>query len=447
MLWRHLCLVRAWSAAGLLTCSMLGTAALAEPDTPAPRGETETVDVLAAQKSGDLTLDVRGSGQDRVRMTLQNTSAKRLNVVLPPGLVASSLAAQRGGGGGGFQSMGVGAVTNRQGSFGRFAAPPGSESGFQSVPVAGEPDTQTVTVPAGQKVELTIPAVCLNYGMPTPTYRDRFHLVDVNEYTPDPRIRKALRSLAETGTSQGVAQAVMWRVCNNVPFELMVEQASKVINVSEVALAARFVEAVDLANGEEVVDPRYLTESRVFVHVQGEGALAKDAQRLSDELAGLRVLGLPVRVINPQELKEVTSAPALFLNVTLTDGRTGETQGRVNLTRASAEGQWLPLGKTTFTEGSSPSVLDGRGLAKALDHAVAAAFVSVKPVKRGVGSTTLKVENRLPFTLANVIVKAGNSSGAPAVPFNGLGVGPGRSAQASIQAPGAVVERVELNGL
>src|SRR3954452_9143513 len=102
MLWRHLCLVRAWSAAGLLTCSMLGTAALAEPEIPAPQGETETVDVLAAQKSGDLTLDVRGSGQDRVRMALQNTSAKRLNVVLPPGLVASSLTAQRGGGGGGF---------------------------------------------------------------------------------------------------------------------------------------------------------------------------------------------------------------------------------------------------------------------------------------------------------------------------------------------------------
>jgi len=446
MLWRHLCLVRAWSAAGLLTCSMLGTAALAEPEIPAPQGETETVDVLAAQKSGDLTLDVRGSGQDRVRMALQNTSAKRLNVVLPPGLVASSLTAQRGGGGGGFQSMGVGAVKNRLGSFGRFRGQ-GADSGFQSVPVADESAEQTVTVPAGQKVELTIPAVCLNYGMPTPTYRDRFHLVDVNEYTPDPRIRKALRSLAETGTSQGVAQAVMWRVCNNIPFEMMMAQESKVINVSEVALASRFLEALDMANGEDVIDPKYVSESRVFVHVRGDGDLAKDAQRLSDELAGLLVLGLPVRVVDPRELPELKSAPALFLNVTLTDGRTGETLAKVNVTHAATAGQWVPLGKTSFTEGSSPSVLDGRGLARALDHAVSTAFVTVKPAKRGVGSTTLKVENRLPFTLANVIVKAGNSSGAPTVPFLGLGVGPGRSALAPIQAPGAVMERVELNGL
>ena len=46
-------------------------------------------------------------------MTIKNTSAERLNVVLPPGLVASSAVGQAGGGGGGggggFQSMGLGA--------------------------------------------------------------------------------------------------------------------------------------------------------------------------------------------------------------------------------------------------------------------------------------------------------------------------------------------------
>ena len=36
MLWRHLCLVRAFSAAGLLTCSMLGASAAGEPAEPLP---------------------------------------------------------------------------------------------------------------------------------------------------------------------------------------------------------------------------------------------------------------------------------------------------------------------------------------------------------------------------------------------------------------------------
>src|SRR4051794_2714104 len=135
MLWRHLCLARAWSAAGLLTCSMLAAPAMlrAEPQEPAPTAApaTETVRVLDARHAGDVALEVRGQGQDKVRISLRNTSAKRLNVVLPPGLVASSATGQRGAG---FQSMGLGTPNNRPGSFGQFRGLNGGESGFQSIP-------------------------------------------------------------------------------------------------------------------------------------------------------------------------------------------------------------------------------------------------------------------------------------------------------------------------
>src|SRR5438270_11125535 len=129
---RHLWLVRAITASGLLTCSMLGASAAGEPQEPIPGADAqaETVKVLEAEKAGTLAVEVRGQGQDRVRVSLKNTSARRLNVVLPPGLVASSSVGQGAGGGGGapgggagggFQSMGLGAVTNRSGGFGQFA--------------------------------------------------------------------------------------------------------------------------------------------------------------------------------------------------------------------------------------------------------------------------------------------------------------------------------------
>ena len=73
--------------------------------------------------------------------------------------------------------------------------------------------------------------------------------------------------------------------------------------------------------------------------------------------------------------------------------------------------------------------------------------MSVKPARRSVGSTTLRVDNHLPFTLAHLTLRAGNSPGAPTVPFPGIGIGPGRSALVPIQAAMAVVENVELNGL
>ncbi|MDR3636815.1 MAG: hypothetical protein P4L84_23625 [Isosphaeraceae bacterium] len=449
MLWRHLCLVRAWSAAGLLTCSLslLGSTAWGEPEEAPPQDRTETVKVLDARKAGDLTVDVRGHGQDKVRMTLRNTSAKRLNVLLPPGLVASNFAAQAGGrGGGGFQSMGLGTPTNRPGAFGQFRD--GADSaGFHSIPATAGPDMNAVTIPAGTTVELSLPAVCLNFGLPTPTIRDKFHLMDVDDYSADVRVRKALRGLADLGTSHGVAQATMWNVCNSVPFDVMAAQAGKTINPREVELAARFVQAVDSSGATDRVDPAYLTEGRVFVTLQTDGASAKDAERIGADLDGKHVLGLPVRVAERGELPRALG-PAVHLIVSLAGNQAGETRGRVTVTRAHlGEGVWEPLGKTTFADGSNLSVLDGAGLARALDHAMAVAFVSVKPLKKGAGSTTLRIDNKLPFTLANVVVRAGDSAGAPIVPLKGLGVGPARGTTAAIEAPTATVERVEINGL
>jgi hypothetical protein len=447
MLWRHLCLVRAWSAAGLLTCSMFAAPALAEPDDPRPSAEavTETVRVLDAKRVGDLKLELRGHGQDRVRVTLRNTSAKRLNVVLPPGLVAASATGQ-GRAGGGFQSMGLGSVGNQAGAFGQFrVAGTATEAGFQSVPAVDSSAEKAVTVPAGKSIDLTIPAVCLNYGLPTPTIRDRFELMDVDEYTPDIRARKALRTLATTGTSHGVAQAAAWHVFNGVPFEVMPGQSSKFVNPHEAALAARFVEALDASGAPDLVDAAYMNEGRIFVQVEGEAALAADARRLGGAFEGLHVLGLPVRVVSPDEMPE-TLAPALLIKVTLTGSQPGETRGRLNVARATRSEGWVPLGKTTFTEGSSLSVLDGPSLARAVDRSLAASFVEVKTVKKGPNSTTLKVENHLPFSLATVIVRSSGSSSAALVPYRGIGVGPARSAQVSIQASGGKVERVELNG-
>jgi hypothetical protein len=270
--------------------------------------------------------------------------------------------------------------------------------------------------------------------------------MDVEQYSNDPRVRKALRSLATLGTTQPVAQAAMWRVCNGVPFEVMAAKHSKAMNVHEIALASRFVEALDASGSSELVDPAYLTEARLFVQIQGEGPLADEAKRLGDGLDGLRLMGLPIRVVDADEVHKA-STPAMLLRVTLTGSAAGETRGRVVAMHSATTGKWQALGKTAFVEGSSASVIDASALAKALDRAVASQFVSARPIRRAKGSTVLKVENRLPFTLANVMVKAGESSGAPIVTIEGLGIGPARSATAPIQAATGVIERVELNGL
>jgi hypothetical protein len=467
MLLRHLRLVRAYLAAGLLSGLMFLGLSIATAQTPGPAPAltptsaavdsepsaapiaiaSETVDLLQARQAGDLSVVARGQGPDRVRLTIRNASPRRLNVIVPPGLVAASKVGQPPGGGrGGLQSIGLGTVTNRQGAFGEFrvAAAP---AGLQSIPATGEAPSRSVAVPVGESIELTIPGVCLNFGLPAPSPRDSLTLMDIDTYSTDPRVRTALRSLATLGTSQGVAQAVMWRVCNDVPFETMAEQASKVINLHEIALASRFLDILDGPDSSELIDASALAQSRVFVQVQGQGPLAREAKRLAGQLDTLSVLGLPLQVQLAEDLPNA-SAPALFLRVILSEAKTGETRGLIVVSTCAEPNAWQPLGRVAFRDNSSVSVLDGATLVKAIDRAIAGAFVTVKPARRTLGSTTLKVENRLPFTVSNLVVKAGSSSGSPSVPFQGIGVGPARTMLLPIQAATAsLVEHVDLNGL
>ena len=323
MFWRHLCLVRAGLAAGLLSgFTVLGrrcasdqgeprAAADSEPSSRPVAMATETVNLLAASKAGDLDVTARGHGQERVQLSIHNRSSRRLNVVVPPGLVAASSVGQPGGGGrgggGGMQSMGLGSAVNREGAFGEFRGT-GGPDGLQSIAATEEARSRQVAVPVGETIELLIPAVCLNFGKPTPTPRDTFTLMDVEEYSQNPRVRMALRSLATYGTSLGVAQAVMWRVCNDLTFEAMVEQAGKVMNTHEIALAARFVEALDASSTGNLVDPSALASGRIFVQIRGAGSLSNEAKRLTGQLDGLRLLGLPLQITESEELP-AASAP------------------------------------------------------------------------------------------------------------------------------------------
>jgi len=457
-------LARACLASGLFVGLMLVGGSIAagqtkdttpsapEPSAPPVEVTTATVDLLEASRAGDLNVVARGQGQERVHLALHNRSTRRLNVVIPPGLVAASALGQGAGGGaggrgGGFQSMGLGSVANREGAFGEFRGTDPPAAGLQSIAATDEALSRHVAVPVGETIELSIPAVCLNYGVQTPSPRDTFKLMDVADYSTNPRVRKALRSLATFGTSQGVAQAVMWHVCNDLSFEEMALQAGKVMNPQQVALAARFVAELDASGSGELVDPAQLTHDRIFVQVLGEGRLGVEARRLSREIDGLRLLGMPIHLVDSDHLP-ATGAPALYLRVVLTASQTGETSGRIMVSSCSEPNAWLPLGKAAFRDASSVSVLTGAALAKAVDRAVASTFVTVKPARRAMGSTTLRVENRLPFTVTALTVKAGTSSGSPPVPFQGVGVGPNRSVLLPIQAATAsLVERVGANGL
>ena len=398
----------------------------------------DTVSLLDAQRSGELNVVARGHGQSQVKFSITNKSARRLNVVVPPGLVAASAVSQ------GFQSMGLGGLSNQPGRFGQFATT-NAGTGFRSLPTADS--TSGLAISEGQTVELLIPSVCLNFGIATPTAKDVFVLKDVTEYTSDPRAVKALRSLASLGTSQGVAQAVAWNVFNGMSFERIAKEGREYVNIGEVSLAARFVDALDMSGTQEIVDPAYFREGRILVRTQGESSMGKVAARVGGELQGQCLMGLPVQVVDELSAEHARPASLLVDTVIIGGDRENQTRIRANLRYHTATGGWTKLNPIDLTVPSAPGELSGPALATALDRAIASALVTTTPARRGNGTTTFKVSNRLPFTIETVVLNTSRGENPPRVSLDGIGIGPGRSAMANIPAAIGLVERVELNGL
>jgi hypothetical protein len=445
MLRRAHTLVRACAAAGLVALTTISGGARAQGPAdrvPGRDAEVTTVSVLQAQADGRLAVDARGAGDSLVRLALRNQGESRLNVVLPPGLVAAAASGQ--GAGGGFQSMGLGVPTRTPGAFGAFAGA-GAPEGFRAMPAEAAP--RGIAIAPGETAEVTIPAVCLNFGLPTPTPKDSFRLVDVADYTTDARAQRALRSVTTLGTSQKVAQAVAWHTFNGMTFPQLAGRAGKVLNRQELALAARFSELLDREGTGTLVNADSLRQGRVFVVVAGEGRAAEVSDRLARELAAQSLLGLPVEVVAEAPSADVT-APSLLLTVTVAEtAGTPEPTGRVAVGSRSAGGEWIPVGTAPLAFDGTLSELDGARLAAAIDRGVAGTFVTARPVKRTAGATAFRLENRLPFTVAAAAVRPREDRTAAPVSLDALGLGPARATVATLPAGTAVVERITLNGL
>jgi hypothetical protein len=412
-------------ALALALLGLVSGAALRAADDLRARGRAgvapaDSISILDAERSGLLDLMIRGQGASNVRMVMTNRTDQRLRIVLPPGLVAAPTVGQ--GQGMGFRSIG---------------------------PRPENPQIGAIMhVSPGQTLDLNIPTVCLNFGLTTPTPEFQFRLVDVSEWTPDPRAQKALRSVSVLGASYGVAQAVAWHVFNNLSFAQMAKQAQQYVNTQEISVAARFMEALDASGSQELVDPAYFQNGRVLVRVRGETGLVANADRLQKALEGRKLFGLPVQVVDDVDAR--SSRPSsLWVDVMLTPdtAHKDRTQAVATVKHNSAIGGWTRLGNVPISLDAAPDKVGGDDLASAIDKAVAASFVKVLPAGKGRGVSNFRVVNKLPLSVDTVVLRTSRAADAPEVTLDALAIGPNRSGMTSVQAAVGVLERIEFNGL
>src|SRR4030088_3049651 len=65
------------------------TAPVRNENSSADEELNSSVDLLAAVRNGDVSVDAEGSGDGRMTLSVTNKTKRKLRVVLPPGLIAS----------------------------------------------------------------------------------------------------------------------------------------------------------------------------------------------------------------------------------------------------------------------------------------------------------------------------------------------------------------------
>ena len=342
------------------------------------------------------------------------------------------------GGGGMGGGMGGGGMGGGMGGGGMGGGMMGGMGGMRSVAEAGPPQA---VIRAGQSRRLLTRLVSLeapqaDARVAMPPKGERLKLMGVAQGSDDPRVRAALTGLAAEHAPANLAQLVMWRVADKLPWET-IAQSAPWANEHELALARRFVARLD-ADAKGSGD-----ETALHVAVTGPGA-----EVLAATLADQVMLGLKARAGVPER----PEGPALACRVHLAPGARGDATVTV-LASDSAGSAWEPQGKFTLPVARDEAgKLKPAAVADALAEGVLNRLVRVQVTRatrepaRGKLAYRVRIDNDSPLLLHGLAV-AGAGKKAPegvALGMMNLSVAPRRATNLAVTAE--MVDRLGLKG-
>ena len=236
MLWRHLCLVRAGLAAGLVSgLTFMGASTATAQTTTAgcdrsasPRRAGRlwrprpSILTPASQGRRSRQSSLAGQGHGTCSSVDSEPVDPPVECYRAAGTWSPASATGQPGGGGG-----AGACRAWVWAPQPIAMEPSATFRARAPPTAcGRSGPPTNPAHArcrsgGRDDRLDLPAVCLNYGLADPYSSRYFHARwQVEEYSSEPARSQGFAEPGNLWTpSLGVAQSVMWRVCNDLPFE------------------------------------------------------------------------------------------------------------------------------------------------------------------------------------------------------------------------------------
>jgi len=188
-----------------------------DPDAP-------KVELFSGIESRSLDVTMRPKNEFGGNVFIRNATDKPITVLLPDAIVGIHVHPQFGGGGaaggagGGFGGQGAGGLGGGQnqavggglgggaGGGGGFGGQQGGGGGFFSIPPA-----ETVRIP--------FQSVCLEHGKHSPTARNTYRVVPIEQYSDKPELKALCIAVGSGQVDRAVAQAAVWHVSNEMTWE------------------------------------------------------------------------------------------------------------------------------------------------------------------------------------------------------------------------------------
>jgi hypothetical protein len=334
-----------------------------------------------------------------------------------------------GGAGGGQGGLGGGGLGG--GGFG---------GGFRSVAPAAQP---SALVKPGQTRHLPTPLVSLSgpsvegdFSMPRTG--EPLEILDIDAVAgATPRLRAAVKRLAEEKAPQTVAQLVLWNIGLGIDWSRLEPLARRWANPGELALARRFVSALDATASEGT--PTAVSNLDLDLIAAGPESEAL-ATRLRSLFDGHPMLGLTVRV----RKAEAPQGPALACEVRL---ERATASVRV-LTTDEAGTAWRAVGKFSLaladskgTERPASEVADA--LAEGILDRLVRVHLTAGPRVKGKETYKIRIDNGSPLVLHGLAL-AGSAADPEAKPSLLLGISLPPRKSLAVPASSEAVHRLKL---
>ncbi|NLS90876.1 MAG: hypothetical protein GXX96_01645 [Planctomycetaceae bacterium] len=187
----------------------------------------ETVDLFKAVEQGVLSVKVIPRDSKECRILITNETAQPVNVQMPFALAAVPVLAQVFADGLD-QSQNNRSTPQRLGIGNPFGQQNPLQMGqnMQGGPLmnpGNQPFFAPFCIPPEKVAQLRLPAVCLDYGQPTPRPAMRYRLVAMAEIGEPKELEVLCRQLGLEPSGQQVAQAAAWHLADGKTWDEMEE--------------------------------------------------------------------------------------------------------------------------------------------------------------------------------------------------------------------------------